>query len=60
MRKVSSVRALRWAAVFGTVVLALLAGGVVAADPRPNQAALHPAVKLLPSDASVHTRSYVS
>lgn len=56
----SSSATLRWASVVGTLLLAGLSGGVVAAAPKPQLAPLHPAVKLLPSDASVQSKSYVS
>jgi hypothetical protein len=56
----SSNATLRWASVLGTLVLALLSGGVVAAAPRPDQAPLHPSVTVLPSDATVQSESHVS
>lgn len=59
-RKMSSIATLRWASTLGTLLLALLAGGVVASSPKPAQAPLHPTVTLLPNDASVQSKSYVS
>ena len=56
----SSNATLRWASAIGTVLLALLSGGIVATAPRPNQAPLHPSVKVLANDASVQSQSYVS
>lgn len=56
----SSIATLRWASTLGTLLLALLAGGVVASSPKPAQAPLHPTVTLLPNDASVQSKSYVS
>jgi hypothetical protein len=56
----SSIATLRWASALGTVLLALLAGGVVATSPKPSQAPLHPSVTLLPNDATVQSKSYVS
>ena len=44
----------------GHLLLALLAGGVVATSPKPSQAPLHPSVTLLPNDATVQSKSYVS
>jgi hypothetical protein len=56
----SSITTLRWASTLGTLLLALLAGGIVASSPKPSQAPLHPSIILLPSDATVQTKSYVS
>lgn len=56
----SSSATLRWASVMGTLLLALLSGGVVASSPKPTDAPLHPSVRVLPSDASVQSKSYVS
>jgi hypothetical protein len=56
----SSIATLRWASTMGTLLLALLAGGVVATSPKPSQAPLHPSVTLLPNDATVQSKSYVS
>jgi hypothetical protein len=56
----SSIATLRWASALGTLLLAVLAGGVVAASPKPSQAPLHPSVTLLPNDATVQSNSYVS
>ena len=56
----SSNATLRWASMLGTLVLALVAGGVVATSPKPAQAPLHPTVRLLPNDATVQSKSYVS
>jgi hypothetical protein len=56
----SSIATLRWASALSTLVLALLAGGVVATSPKPSQAPLHPSVTLLPNDATVQSKSYVS
>ena len=56
----SSIATLRWASTLGTLLLALLAGGVVASSPKPEQAPLHPSIILLPSDATVQSKSYVS
>jgi hypothetical protein len=56
----SSNATLRWASVLGTVLLALLSGGVVATSPKPAEAPLHPSVTVLPSDATVHSESHVS
>jgi len=56
----SSNATLRWASVLGTLVLALLSGGVVATSPKPAQAPLHPTVTVLPSDATVQSESHVS
>ena len=47
----SSNATLRWASVLGTLLLAVLSGGVVATSPRPDQAPLHPSVRVLPGDA---------
>ncbi len=55
-----SSRTLRWASALATLLLAALFGGVIAASPRPSQAPLHPAVKVLPSDTPVQSQSYVS
>ena len=51
---------LRWASVVGTLLLTGLSFGAVAAAPKPSQAPLHPAVKLLPDGASVQSQSHVS
>jgi hypothetical protein len=59
-RLMSSSATLRWASVMGTLLLALLSGGVVASSPKPPDAPLHPSVRVLPSDASVQSKSYVS
>ena len=56
----SSNAALRRASMVGTLLLAALFGGVVIASPKPAQPPLHPAVKVLPSDAEVQSQSYVS
>lgn len=56
----SSIATLRWASTLGTLLLALLAGGVVASYPKPDLAPLHPSITLLPSDATVQSKSYVS
>lgn len=56
----SSNATLRWASVLGTLLLALLSGGVVATAPKPAEAPLHPAVTVLASDATVHSESHVS
>jgi hypothetical protein len=56
----SSIATLRWASTLGTLLLALLAGGVVASSPKPVQAPLHPSITLLPNSASVQSKSYVS
>ena len=56
----SSNATLRWASVLGTLMLALLSGGIVATSPKPAEARLHPAVTVLPSDAAVHSESHVS
>ena len=56
----SSIATLRWASALGTLLLALLAGGVVATSPKPSQAPLHPSVTVLPDDATVQSNSYVS
>jgi hypothetical protein len=59
-RNMSSMTTLRWASALGTVLLALLAAGLVASSPRPAQAPLHPSVRLLPDDSTVQSYSYVS
>ena len=59
-RAMSSNATLRWASVLSTLVLAMLTGSVVAAAPKPEQAPLHPTVRVLPSDASIQVKSYVS
>ena len=56
----SSNATLRWASMLGTLVLALVSGGVVATSPKPADGPLHPTVRLLPNDASVQSKSYVS
>lgn len=56
----SSITTLRWASTVGTLLLALLAGGVVATSPKPSQAPLHPAVSPLPDGATIQSKSYVS
>ncbi len=56
----SSNTALRRASMLGTLLLAALFGGLVTASARPSQAPLHPAVKVLPSDAEVQSQSHVS
>ena len=56
----SSNATLRWASVLGTLLLALLSGGVVATAPKPAQAPLHPSVTVLPSGATVQSESHVS
>jgi hypothetical protein len=56
----SSQKRLRWASALGTLLLALISGAVVAAEPKPSQAPLHPALKILPSDASIQSNSHVS
>jgi hypothetical protein len=56
----SSIATLRWASTLGTLLLAMLAGGVVASSPKPVQAPLHPSITLLPNNASVQSKSYVS
>jgi hypothetical protein len=59
-RKMSSNATLRWASVLGTLLLAVLSGGVVATSPKPAQAPLHPSVTVLPRDATVQSQSHVS
>jgi hypothetical protein len=59
-RNMSSNATLRWASVLGTLLLALLSGGVVATSPKPAEAPLHPSVTVLPGDATVHSESHVS
>jgi len=59
-RDMSSNMTLRWASVMGTLLLALLSGGIVATSPKPDRAPLHPAVTVLPSDSSVQSESHVS
>jgi hypothetical protein len=59
-RLMSSSATLRWASVMGTLLLALLSGGVVASSPKPTDAPLHPSVRVLPNDATVQSKSYVS
>jgi hypothetical protein len=56
----SSSTTLRWASTLSTLLLAVLAGGVVASSPKPSQAPLHPSITLLPNDAPVQSKSYVS
>ena len=56
----SSNATLRWASVLDTLVLALISGGVVATAVKPAEAPLHPSVTLLPNDATVQSKSYVS
>ena len=56
----SSNKALRRASMLGTLLLAAFFGGVVIATPKPAQPSLHPAVKVLPSDAEVQSQSHVS
>ena len=56
----SSNATLRWASMLGTLVLALVSGGVVATSPKPAQAPLHPTVTFLPNDATIQSKSYVS
>jgi hypothetical protein len=56
----SSNATLRWASMLGTLVVALGFGGVVATSPKPAEAPLHPAVRLLPNDATIQSKSYVS
>jgi len=56
----SSITTLRWASTLGTLLLAVLAGGVVATALKPSEAPLHPSVTLLPNDATVQSNSYVS
>ena len=56
----SSIATLRWASTLGTLLLAGVAGGVVASSPKPMQAPLHPSVTLLSNTASVQSKSYVS
>lgn len=56
----SSNATLRWASMLGTLALALVSGGVVVTSPKPAEAPLHPAVTLLPNDAAVQSKSYVS
>jgi hypothetical protein len=56
----SSSTTLRWASTLSTLLLAVLAGGVVASSPKPSQAPLHPSITLLPNDAAVQSKSYVS
>jgi hypothetical protein len=51
---------LRWLSVIGTALLALASGGIVASTPKPAGAPLHPAIKLLPSDTTIQSQSYVS
>jgi hypothetical protein len=59
-RDMSSNATLRWASVLGTLVVTVLSGALVAAALRPEAAPLHPSVRLLPSDSSVQSNSYVS
>lgn len=59
-RNMPSNATLRWASLVGTLLLAGFSGGVVASAPRPDQAPLHPAVKPLPNEASIQSKSYVS
>lgn len=56
----ASSTTLRWASAAGTLLLAGLSTAIVASTPKPNQAPLHPAVKVLPGNASVQSQSYVS
>lgn len=56
----SSNATLRWASMLGTLGLALFSGAAVAASPKPAAAPLHPTVTLLPNDATVQSKSYVS
>jgi hypothetical protein len=56
----SSITTLKWASTLATLVLAALFGGLVATAPKPTQAALHPTVKVLPSDTPAETQSHVS
>jgi hypothetical protein len=56
----SSNATLRWASVLGTLLLALLSTAIVATSPKPSAAPLHPTVRQLSDDASVHTNTYVS
>ena len=56
----SSHATLRWASMLGTLLLALLSGGIVATSPKPDKAPLHPAVTVLPSDSTVQSESHVS
>ena len=59
-RNMSSNATLRWASVLGTMLLAVLSGGVVATSPKPAQAPLHPSVTVLPGGATVQSESHVS
>jgi hypothetical protein len=56
----SSNATLRWASVLGTLALALLFSGIVVTSAKPSSAPLHPVVRPLPSDAVIHSNSYVS
>ncbi len=56
----SSNTALRRASMLGTLLLGAFFGGLVMASPKPAQPPLHPAVKVLLSDAEVQSQSYVS
>jgi len=46
--------------MLGTLVLALVFGGVVATSPKSAPAPLHPTLTLLPTNATVQSKSYVS
>jgi len=56
----SSIATLRWASTLGTLLRAMLAGGVVVSSQTPVQAPLQPSITLRPNNASVQSKSYVS
>lgn len=55
-----SDKALKRVAVIGTLLLTGVFGAAVSAAPKPQTAALHPSLRILPAGSEVHTQTYVS
>lgn len=60
MSTMISDKAVKRVAVLGTLLLAGVFGAAVAAAPRPQEAALHPSLRILPAGSEVHTQTHVS
>ncbi len=60
MSTLVSEKALKRVAIIGTLLLTGVFGAAVAAAPKPQAAALHPTLRVLPAGSEVHTQTYVS
>jgi len=60
MNAMVSEKGLKRVAIIGTLLLAGVFGAAVAAAPKPQEAALHPSLRILPAGSEVHTQSHVS